>query len=163
MRRSYSILAASFVAGLLIAAGPLFSRGPKSEFDVRGFSRLPVLEGGRIKPLDSFARNSLLVIRGQQSLPVDKHRITASQWLLDSLFRPEAADTYKAFVIDDPDVLGLLGLERGKERRFAYWQVEPKREEIRSQAERAANPASRPRSPTSTRAWGSTNASGTRS
>jgi len=137
VRRSYSILAASFVAGLLIAAGPLFSRGPKSEFDVRGFSRLPVLEGGRIKPLDSFARNSLLVIRGQQSLPVDKHRITASQWLLDSLFRPEAADTYKAFVIDDPDVLGLLGLERGKERRFAYWQVEPKREEIRSQAERA--------------------------
>ncbi|OGR92132.1 MAG: cytochrome C assembly protein [Elusimicrobia bacterium RBG_16_66_12] len=131
------MLAASFVAGLLIAAGPLFSRGSKADLDVRGFSRLPLLEGGRIKPIDSFARNSLLVIRGQQSLPVDKHRLTAAHWLLDSMFRPEAADTYKAFVIDDPDVLGLLGLERGKERRFAYWQVEPKREEIRAQAERS--------------------------
>ncbi|MEK7382344.1 MAG: cytochrome c biogenesis protein CcsA [Elusimicrobiota bacterium] len=137
MRRSYSILAASFCAGLLIAAGPLFSRGPKSEFDLRGFSRLPLLEGGRIKPMDSFARNSLLLIRGQQSLPVDQHRLSATQWLLDAMFRPEAADTYKAFVIDDPDVLGLLGLERGKERRFAYWQVEPKRDETRAQAERA--------------------------
>jgi len=137
MRRSYSILAASFALGLLIAAGPLFSSGPQSEFDVRGFSRLPLLEGGRIKPVDSFARNSLLVIRGQQSLPVDNHRLPAARWLLDVMFRPEAADTYKAFVIDDPDVLGLLGLERGNERRFAYWQVEPKREEIRGQAERA--------------------------
>ena len=137
MKRSYSILAASFVAGLLIAAGPLFSRGPKSEFDVRGFAQLPLLEGGRIKPMDSFARNSLLLIRAQQTLPVDKHRITATQWLMDSMFRPEAADTYKAFVIDDPDVLGVLGLERGKERRFAYWQLEAKRDEIRGQAERA--------------------------
>ena len=37
---------------------------------------------------------------------MDKHRITAVQWLLDAMFKPEAADTYKAFVIDDPDVLG---------------------------------------------------------
>ena len=138
MRRSSGIFAAAFVSGLLFASWPLFSRGPKSEFDVRGFSRLPILEGGRIKPMDSFARNSLLVIRGQQSLPVDERRLSASEWLLDAMFRPEAADTYKAFVIDDPDVLGLLGMGRGAQRRFAYWQIEPKREEIRNQAERAA-------------------------
>jgi len=137
VRRSSGIFAAAFVSGLLFASWPFFSRGPKSEFDVRGFSRLPLLEGGRIKPIDSFARNSLLVIRGQQSLPVDAHRLSASEWILDAMLRPEAADTYKAFVIDDPDVLGLLGMERSTERRFAYWQIESKREEIRGQAERA--------------------------
>jgi len=147
MKRPAALLAASFAAGLLIAASPLFSRGPASEFDVQGFSRLPLLEGGRIKPVDSFARNSLLMIRGQQNLPVDRQRLSATQWLLDAMFRPEAADTYKAFVIDDPDVLGLLGLERGKERRFAFWQIEPKRDEIRAQAEHAnmAEPARRSR------------------
>lgn len=129
--------AAAFAAGILVAAGPLFSRGPKSDFLLRDFARLPLLEGGRVKPLDSFARNSLLVIRGQQSLPVEKRRLSAVEWILDAMFRPETADTYKTFVIDDPDALGLLGLERGLERRFAYWQLEPRREEIRGQAQRA--------------------------
>ena len=35
------------------------------------FGQLPVLEGGRVKPLDSIARNALLVIRGQQSVPFE--------------------------------------------------------------------------------------------
>src|SRR5690606_848845 len=53
-----------------------------------------------------------------------------------AMFRPETADTRKVFLIDDPDVLGLLGLEQ-KERRFAYWQIEPKRDEVGAQSQRA--------------------------
>ena len=127
----------AFAAALLCAAWPLLAPAPKSDLPLAEFSRLPVLEGGRVKPLDSFARNALLVIRGTQSLPVDGKTMPAIEWLLDVMFRPEAADTRKVFVIDDPDVLGLLGLQQERERRFAYWQIEPKRDEVGAQAQRA--------------------------
>ena len=36
-------------------------------FDLDAFSQLPVLRGGRVKPLDSVARNILLVLRNKRS------------------------------------------------------------------------------------------------
>jgi ABC-type transport system involved in cytochrome c biogenesis permease subunit len=127
---------AAFALGLLAALLPL-RPVPAEEFDSAAFGRLPVLEGGRVKPLDSFGRNALLMMRSKQTVPVDGARFSASRWLLDVLFKPESADTYKTFVVDDPEVLGLLGLEPGKDRYFAYWQLEPKRAELRAQAESA--------------------------
>ena len=125
---------AVFLGALTLAAWPALAPAPKSDLDLAAFSRLPVLEGGRVKPLDSFARSALLSIRGKQSVPVDGRAIPATRWLLDAAFKPEAADTYPAFFVDDPEVLGLLGLAQGKSRYFAYWQIEPKREEVSSQA-----------------------------
>lgn len=136
---------AAFAAALLCAAWPLLAPAPKSDFPLAEVSRLPVLEGGRVKPLDSFARNALLVIRGTQSLPADGQTMSATAWLLEAMFKPEAADTRTIFVIDDPDVLGLLGLQQ-KDRRFAYWQIEPKRDEVDQQAQRAEKIESQRRS-----------------
>ena len=122
--------------GLAAAALPL-SRAPKGELDLRGFARLPVLEGGRVKPLDSFARNTLLSIRGKQTARVEGRSMPAVEWLADALWRPEAADTYPVFTIDDPEVVGLLGLDRVPGRAYPYWQIEPKRKEVRDQAQAA--------------------------
>lgn len=36
-------------------------------FDLEGFSRIPVLRGGRVKPIDSVARNTLLVLRNKRT------------------------------------------------------------------------------------------------
>ena len=61
---------AAWIAGGLALVGALLmlrAPGQVRGMDVDGFARLPVLEGGRLKPLDSTARNALLVIRGQQS------------------------------------------------------------------------------------------------
>lgn len=137
---------AAFAAALLLAAWPALKPAPKSDFDLGAFSRLPVLEGGRVKPVDSFARSALLLIRGKQSVPVDGKAVPATRWLLDAAFKPEVADTYPAFVVDDPEVLGLLGLAQGKSRYFAYWQIEPKRDEIQNQAAAADQLASGRRS-----------------
>jgi len=126
--------AAVLLGALALAAWPGFVPGPKSDFDLEGFARLPVLEGGRVKPVDSFARTTLLAVRSKQTVPVDGKTLSATQWLLDSAFKPEAADTYLAFVVDDPEVLGLLGIPQEKSRYFAYWQIEPKREEVSKQA-----------------------------
>jgi ABC-type transport system involved in cytochrome c biogenesis permease subunit len=127
----------AFAAALVLAAAPLMKPAPHEDFPFAEFGRLPVLEGGRVKPLDSFARNSLLEIRGTQTLPEDGKSVSATQWLTDAMFKQESADTKPVFVIDDPDVLGLLGLQQGHDRRFAYWQIEPKRDEVGRQAQNA--------------------------
>ena len=137
MKSPRAIFWAAFAAALLCAAWPWLAPAPRSDFPLAEFSRLPALEGGRVKPLDSFARNSLLLIRGTQTLPDGGRTMTAIEWLLEVLFRPEAADARKVFVIDDPDVLGLLGLPQDRARSFAYWQIEPKRDEVGAQAQRA--------------------------
>ena len=77
---------------------------------VLSFGRLPVLAEGRVKPLDSVARSTLLVIQGRQRVMTpDDAELTPDEWLLDVLFVPEKADTYRVFVIDNPDLLSLIG------------------------------------------------------
>ena len=56
----------------LFAIKPLLSKHVvKDGFDHLAFGKLPVLLGGRIKPLDSVARNSLLQIAGQQRIALE--------------------------------------------------------------------------------------------
>ncbi len=125
---------AVFALGLLIGVAPVLIPAPQTKFDIEGFSRLPVLEGGRVKPLDSFARNSMLLIRGKSSVLVKNKRINVVQWLLDAAYKPELADTYPVFLIDDPEVLSLIGIEQVNTRYFEYRKIEPKRAEIAAQA-----------------------------
>jgi ABC-type transport system involved in cytochrome c biogenesis permease subunit len=138
--------AAVFLGALALAAWPALKPESRADFDYGAFARLPILEGGRVKPLDSFARNALLSIRGKQSVAVDGRTLSATQWLLDAAFKPEAADTYPAFFVDDPELLGLLGLPQGKTRYFAYWQLEQKRGEIANQSASADQQSSARRS-----------------
>jgi ABC-type transport system involved in cytochrome c biogenesis permease subunit len=129
-------------AAVVAVLAGLVPPGPVRGFDVVGFGQLPVLEGGRVKPLDSIARNSLLVIRGQQSFrfdpdgdgPQGKRTVGADEWLLDVLFRPELADRQPIFVINDPDVLGLMGMRQTADRYFSFEQILPHVEEIQRQA-----------------------------
>ena len=106
-------------------------------FDVDAFSQLPVLEGGRVKPVDSVARNSLLVIRGQQSFRFEDRTVGPEEWLLDVLFRPELADRQPIFVINDPEVLGLMGLQQSSNRYFSFATIAPHLQEIERQAQAA--------------------------
>jgi ABC-type transport system involved in cytochrome c biogenesis permease subunit len=90
-------------------------RPPKNEtaFDIVGFSKLPVLVNGRVKPLDTVARSSLLQLQARQrvSSPTLSQPLVSSptEWLLEVMFRPEKADTFPTFAIDNPDLLTLVG------------------------------------------------------
>ena len=106
-------------------------------FNVGDFNKLPVLEGGRVKPLDSIARNSLLVIRSQQSFRDFERTVSADEWLLDMLFRPQIANQQPVFVINDPDVLGLIGIKQTSDRYFSFATLSPHLEDIQKQAEAA--------------------------
>jgi ABC-type transport system involved in cytochrome c biogenesis permease subunit len=115
-------------------------RAPKNPaaFDVNGFGRLPVLVNGRIKPLDTVARSSLLQLQGRQSVTTPEgKRLQPIEWLLDVAFRTEAADTYQHFEIVHPDVLAIfdLKIQDGQgEKRFALRQLQPKIGELQRQA-----------------------------
>jgi ABC-type transport system involved in cytochrome c biogenesis permease subunit len=130
-----------YAAAVLALAGAGAALLPRTEvrgFDVDAFARLPVLEGGRVKPLDSVARNALLVIRGTQSFPDETGRtVGAREWLLDVLFRPDVADKQPVFQIDDPEVLGLIGLPQTSQRRFPFTALLPYVQQIEQQAQAA--------------------------
>jgi len=100
------VLAVVCVAGTFL---PPKNSGP---FDLATFGRLPVLADGRIKPLDTIARTGLLMLQGRQRLvAADGHTVVSpEEWLLDVFFRPEIADGYPSFRIDNSDVLSLFKL-----------------------------------------------------
>ncbi|TMB31589.1 MAG: cytochrome C assembly protein [Deltaproteobacteria bacterium] len=123
-----AIVAVAFAATALLPAAR--TRG----FDLDRFSRLPVLEGGRVKPLDSVARNSLLLIRSQQAFTWQGRTVGADEWLLDVLFRPEIADVQPVFFINDPEVLGLIGLRQTSDRYFPFRDLEASLDRIQQQA-----------------------------
>jgi ABC-type transport system involved in cytochrome c biogenesis permease subunit len=85
----------------------------KEDVDLSKFGKIPVLVGGRVKPLDTVARNSLLILQGRQrvsSPEISKPLVSSpTEWLLDVCFRPKKADTYPTFAIDNTELLSLLG------------------------------------------------------
>ena len=115
--------------------------------DVCGFAQLPALNGGRIKPLDTVARTSLLLLRGKQTLRGGGRVISADEWLLDMVYRPSEADAYPVFEIDDPDVLGVMGIQQTANRYYSFTDLRPHLQEIENQAQQAdqAKPEQRSR------------------
>ena len=107
--------------GLIYVGSTLIPPATKSEFDLRGFARLPVLVDGRIKPLDTVARNSLLVLQGNQDFSAPNgEALQPVEWLLDVLFNPTLADDYRHFLIENPDALAVFGKEQTDQLRFSF-------------------------------------------
>jgi ABC-type transport system involved in cytochrome c biogenesis permease subunit len=109
---------------LILSAGMRPAPPSPQGIDVDGFSKLPALLNGRIKPLDTIARNSLLLIHGKQKLKTDEGRISAISWMTEVLFDPAKADQRAAFLIHNPDILDELGLSPDR-KLFAFNELEP--------------------------------------
>ena len=103
--------------------------GAWSDEVVELFATLPVQDGGRIKPMDSFAGLHLLTHNGKRTLKLaDGTELGPNRWLLDVVFRPELARTYPSFRIQTDAVLTVMGLE-AKEKRdwYSYDELVPGR------------------------------------
>ena len=99
-------------------------------FDLSGLVGLPVQTGGRVKPLDSVARNSLMVMRGRTSIkvtegPLAGRKIEAPEWILEMSTRPEVADSLPVFRIDNPDILGMFDWKQDR-KYFSFNDLQPK-------------------------------------
>jgi ABC-type transport system involved in cytochrome c biogenesis permease subunit len=124
--------------GVIYLGLSLFPLTPRKDFDFDGFGRLPVLLNGRVKPMDTVARTTLLMLQGRQRVSTpDGHTLTPTEWLLDTLYRPKLADTYQTFEIAHPDVLALFALvpeEGAGKKRFSFNQLQPRLSELDKQA-----------------------------
>jgi len=123
------------VAAACIAANWLPPKTAKDDFDLSRFGEIPVLVGGRIKPLDTVARNSLLIIHGKQELRLeDGKRVTAMRWLSDVLFNAPVADQYPVFIVQNAEVLGLFGWQQSDRKYFSFSEFAPFLKQIDEQA-----------------------------
>ncbi|MEX1049846.1 MAG: cytochrome c biogenesis protein CcsA [Akkermansiaceae bacterium] len=94
---------------------------------------IPVQNGGRVKPLASYAGFTMLGLHGARSMKIEdgdgkSHKILPTAWMMDSLFRPQLAIKLPTFRVDNSAVLEAIGLEpRGKRDRYSYADIEPAR------------------------------------
>jgi ABC-type transport system involved in cytochrome c biogenesis permease subunit len=88
------------------------------DFAFTEFAKLPITANGRIVPLDSLARNSLLAIREKQTVNTEPWKgwnenpkiLPAIQWLANVMMNPAVADDWPVFRVDNPDLVSLLKL-----------------------------------------------------
>jgi hypothetical protein len=96
---------------------------------------------GRLKPFDTVARTSLLLLQGRQRVTApDGRTLTPDEWLVDVLFHADRADHYQDLEIVHPDVLALFGLgteDGAGGKRFSYAQLQPKFDELEKQSDLA--------------------------
>jgi len=126
------IVLAVFVVWILSTLVPR----EKNEFHTGEFGKLPVLLNGRVQPFDSVGRNALRQLRNKQTVPLDGGQtMNATEWLLEVMAKPEAADARKVFRIDNDEVKSLLKLPVD-EKHFSFTQIEPQFDELEKQGRR---------------------------
>lgn len=109
---------------------------PWSEEIMESAGKLPVQDGGRVKPLSTYAGFTMLQLHGARSMKVEdenaqKYRLGPTAWLLDSLFRPALALDLPTFRIDNADALEAIGVEpRGRRDRYSYNEIDEGRDKL---------------------------------
>jgi len=104
-------------------------------FDLDAFGQLPVVYEGRVKPIDTVARNSLRIISGRQTFTdQDGKGQPAIRWLLDVISDTPAAGRHKVFRIENLELLGTLHLKQRSGYRFALDEFRQQIDEIDRQA-----------------------------
>ncbi len=101
---------------LLLCLLPFQARAADLEY--KDFARLPVQHEGRIKPLDTFARNYLNLFSGRQSL----EGMSPEAWLAETLFDPAQALHRPIFRIFRPE---FLDLPTRASRYYSYAEIAP--------------------------------------
>ena len=121
---------------------------PTPGLDIDGFARLPVLVGGRVMPMDTLGRLSLLAMNhfGTSTGSDGKVR-QPTAWLLEVLMMPERADSAKVFYINNADVLDLTGFSDRKETLYSFNDLKPSLTQIENQSKLAAQVDSDTRNP----------------
>jgi len=123
---------------------------------VETFASIPVQESGRIKPLENIATYRLLRFRARRSIwltengemdgkPItdpatQKHivkeegkpiKLSATEWLLMSWFRPDIAKLVPLFKVDNSSAITELGLTaKAKRDQYTFAEIEPARQTL---------------------------------
>ncbi|HMP75679.1 MAG TPA: cytochrome c biogenesis protein CcsA [Kiritimatiellia bacterium] len=111
--------------------------------DYTAFAHLPVQEGGRVMPMDSFARLRLLQFSGRSTFD----RKPAIEWLARLLFTPQTSQYDRVFMVNNPELLEAIGLGELEGRRFTYDDLRPGLDKLRTLAVAASEHKNEDRTP----------------
>ena len=109
---------------------------PWEKDTVKMIESLPVLDGGRVKPLSTYAGFDMLTLHGARSMKIvgkdgKKIKLKPTEWMMDTLFRPELAVELPTFRIDNSKVLEAIGVkEKGRRDRYSYSELEGHRDQL---------------------------------
>lgn len=117
----------------------------KANMRIHEIGKLPVVFEGRVKPLDTLARNTLRIVSNREQFYAGRpdpeqgraKKLPAIRWLMDVIAGAPEAKTHRVFRIDHLDVLGTLGLERRKGFRYAEEEFADKINVLEEQLEEA--------------------------
>ena len=110
------------------------------KFDLYAAGQIPVQAGGRIMPLDAYARQTLKAMTNKESLPLKEapaavskraqgRKLSAIEWLMEVATDEPTIDYLPMFRVDAPEVRNELELPR-RETKLVTW------EEIRKHIDR---------------------------
>ena len=123
-----------FTVYLLLPASSLQNFRRPSErdtsFDFVEAGKIPVQYGGRVMPLDAYARQTLKSMTNKESLPikgtpaklqdrVETRKMSAVQWLMEVAADREEVRRLPMFRIDASEVLSELGLDRHESKLYS--------------------------------------------
>lgn len=110
---------------------------PWEEATLDKASLLPIQEGGRVKPLGTYAGFTMLSLHGARKMEIigeggEKVIIKPLAWMLDCLFRPELANELPTFRVDNAEVLDAVGIKsKGRRDRYSYNDLKPGLEKLK--------------------------------
>jgi ABC-type transport system involved in cytochrome c biogenesis permease subunit len=125
------------LAALCFASVPSFATAqeteqrarPWSEPTLEAFGSIPIQDGGRIKPISTFASFTLLRLNGKRAVTTPSgEKLDPVAWLLDVVFFPESAAHVKCFLVSDSDAITAIGVPiegRKKRDRWSYAELQP--------------------------------------
>ncbi|TWU42287.1 cytochrome c biogenesis protein [Novipirellula artificiosorum] len=106
----------------------------QTSFDFYAAGKIPTQFGGRIMPLDAYARQTLKAMSNKESLPLDEaptgiqkratgKRMTAMQWLMEVAVDDTQLQYLPMFRIDAEEVRSELGLERRESKLYSRAEI----------------------------------------
>jgi len=121
----------------------LVERPMDQRYNLNDFASLPVVHGGRVKPMDSLAGHVMLAISDRRYyLDADGERQPAVRFLLDAMSQimgNDDARQARVFRIDNTDVRDALGLPERKRFRYALSEFVEKLPEFEAQVTAAVD------------------------
>ncbi|MEM0970680.1 MAG: hypothetical protein AAGJ31_15100, partial [Verrucomicrobiota bacterium] len=146
------ILLGFLISALAFSSASAQDYVPWPEEAVEVFDQIPIQHDGRVKPMRTVGHWILLELSGRTKLAtVSKEeertykkpemppgregvprKLTSSEWLMDTLFRPTFATKYPVFLVDDSNAVTAIGAEAKIKKRnyYSYADLLPGREKL---------------------------------